>query len=287
MAPAPVLLAYVAALVFRRDAVPAGLCNDTAEEALRGVILLAQHRFEPITTVLGNSAETLYLYLLGISGRLLGQTTLAIELVSWLFALGVIAMTAAVVRRIEPAIPPIVPVAIAATSVWLFHYARAGLRAISAPLFLLLFVWFAMRAEERRRDAILAGVFLALGVYAYTSFRSVPIAWLLWALWRRRWRSAMTTATAALVVSIPNLIFFARAPGEFLLRGAYVVREGKLGNVIATALMPLVYFDEYRDVNGPHHFFDGVSAGLTRANINPVHPLIAILFAWGLFLALR
>jgi hypothetical protein len=73
-APVAVLLVYLAALAFRRDAVPAGLCNDTAEEALRGAILLAERRLEPITSVLGNSAETLYLYLLGLSAGLLGRS---------------------------------------------------------------------------------------------------------------------------------------------------------------------------------------------------------------------
>jgi hypothetical protein len=200
-------------------------------------------------------------------------------------------MTAAVVRRIEPRAPAIVPVAVAASSVWLFHYARAGLRAISAPLFLLLLVHFALRAEERRRDAVLAGAALGLGVYAYTSFRAVAVAWAAWALWRllraRTWKPAALTAAAALLVSVPNLVHLASSPREFLLRGAYVVKGGFGTNVLATAGMPFVYPRVYRDVNGPHHFFDGVSAGLTHAGIQPVHPLVAILFVAGLAIALR
>jgi hypothetical protein len=291
LAPWAVLPAYLAALAYRHDTVPAGLCNDAAEEALRGVLLLTQHRLEPITTVLGNSAETLYLYLVGISTHLLGPTTLAVQVISWMCALGVVGMTAAVVRRIDPQVPPIVPLAVASTSIWLFHYGRAGLRAISAPLFLLLFVFFALRAGERRRDAVLAGVALGLGMYGYTSFRAVVVAAAVWILWRtvrtRDWKPAAAMASAALVVSIPGFLYLAHDPRGFLLRGAYVAKGGELHNIAFTALMPFVYPPEYRDINGPHHFFDGVSAGLTHAGIHPVHPLVALLFLGGLYIALR
>ncbi len=290
-APWLVLPLFVAALSYRRDTVPAGLCNDAAEEALRGVLLLAQHRLEPITHVLGNSAETLYLYLLGFSTRLLGPTTLSVQLVSWACAAGVVAMTVAVVGRIDPKVPPLVPLAVASTSIWLFHYGRAGLRAISAPLFLLVFVFFALRAEERRRDAVLAGAALALGVYGYTAFRAGALAGVVWILWRavrkREWRPATALLGTALLVSIPNLVLLAKDPRDFLLRGAYVAKGGEVQNVGATALMPFLYPAQYRDVNGPHHFFDGVSAGLTHAGIHPVHPLVAVLFLAGLWMALR
>ena len=291
LAPWTILPAYLAALAYRHDTVPAGLCNDAAEEALRGGILLAQHRLEPITGVLGNSAETLYLYLIGFSTRLFGPTTLAVQLVSWAFAVGVVAMTVAVVRRLDPEVSPIAPLAIASTSVWLFHYARAGLRAISAPLFLLLFVFFALRAEERRRDAILAGAFLGLGVYGYTAFRAVALAGATWVVWRavrtRTWKPAAAVLLAALAVSLPNLVLLVEDPRGFLLRGSYVAKGGELQNVGATALLPFVYPAQYRDVNGPHHFFDGVSAGLTRAGIHPVHPVVAVFFLAGLYIGLR
>jgi hypothetical protein len=89
------------------------------------------------------------------------------------------------------------------------------------------------------------------------------------------------------LVSIPNLVLLAQDPRAFLLRGSYVAKGGEIRNIGATALMPFVYPAEYRDVNGPHHFFDGVSAGLTRAGIHPVHPLVAVLFLAGLWIAAR
>jgi hypothetical protein len=289
------LLAYAAALVYRREAVPGGLSNDATEEALRGVLLLAQHRLEPITGAIGNSAETLYLYALGASSKLLGPSTLAIQLVSWLSAIGIVLLVIAVARRVEPSLPPFVPLLAGASSVWLFHYARVGLRAISAPFFLLLFAYCDLRAEEDRRLAVLEGIVLGVGVYAYTSFRVVPIAWLLLTVFRlarakdRRAvaRTALLVAGAAFVVSIPNVLFFFRSPSEFLSRGAYVMRGRALRNVTATLALPFATFREYDDIAGPHHYFDGVAVSLTTAGVNPVHPLVAVLFVAGVFVLVR
>jgi hypothetical protein len=71
--------AYLGALLYARDRVPAGLNNDTAEEALRGLYLVEGRHFEVMTFSLGHSAETLYLYLIGASVKLFGPTTLAIQ----------------------------------------------------------------------------------------------------------------------------------------------------------------------------------------------------------------
>jgi len=290
-----VLLGYAAALVYRRGTVPSGLSNDAAEEALRGVLLLAQHRLEPITGAIGNTAETLYLYALGISTRLLGPSTLAVQVVSWLTAIGIVLLLVAVVRRVEPSLPAWIPLAAGVSSIWLFHYARAGLRAISAPFFFLLFAYCDLRAEEDRRFTVLEGIVLGAGVYAYTSFRVVPIAWLLLTLFRlarapdRRAvaKRAFVAAAAAFVVSIPNLVYFARAPREFLSRGAYVMRGGALRNVAATLALPFATFREYDDIAGPHHYFDGIAVSLTTAGVNPVHPLVAVLFVAGVFVLVR
>jgi len=148
------LVGYLLALVYWRDVVPDGLVNDAAEEALRGIGLVEGRKFEVITSSLGNSAETLYLYLLGASAKLFGPTTLAIQLPSWITALAVIWLFIGILRRMDVSTRWAPPLAVV-SSVWLFHYARSGLRAIAAPFFLLAF-WLlldrAERLEERRRD---------------------------------------------------------------------------------------------------------------------------------------
>jgi hypothetical protein len=121
-----ILCAYVALLILWRDKVPDGLFNDTAEEALRGLYLVEGHHFEVITLSLGNSAETLYLYLVGAAAHWLGATTLSIHLPSWLFALACILLVWKLTEAVDSTIPAWIPVLTAACSLWLFHYARSG-----------------------------------------------------------------------------------------------------------------------------------------------------------------
>jgi len=47
--------------------------NDVAEEALRGLYLVEGRHIEPMTFAVGNSAETLYLYLVGAAAQLSDQ----------------------------------------------------------------------------------------------------------------------------------------------------------------------------------------------------------------------
>jgi hypothetical protein len=62
---AAIFAAYAAALLYAQGRTPPGLNNDVAEEALRAVYLVQGHHFEVITFAVGNSPETLYLYLVG------------------------------------------------------------------------------------------------------------------------------------------------------------------------------------------------------------------------------
>ena len=94
---------YIAALVFQHDRIPDGICNDTAEEALRGLYLVKGPKFEVITFAIGNSAETLYLYLLGLMATLLGPTTIAVQITSWIFAIITIALLIRVCHRLKAA----------------------------------------------------------------------------------------------------------------------------------------------------------------------------------------
>jgi hypothetical protein len=295
---------YLLALNILRDQVPPGLNNDAAEEALRGVYLLEEGRFEAINLRAVNSAgvpfgvsmETLFLYILGVAARLLGTTTLAIHVSTWSFVLASIWLMCRLTQRIDPALPPWLPALLAISSVWLFHYARSGLRANTAPVFLVVFTLLLDRAEHsesRWGIGLAAGAALGLSLYGYTSCRVLPIAFLIYAagrLWRdggkrgdllRRYAAVLA---GALFVSIPNLVLVLRQPDVFLFRGSYVVQGDilvKALNVLRTLLLP-VHYPDYQAPLGPTHKFDGVSIGLTAAGLRPVHPIVGIAFLLGL-----
>lgn len=298
------LALYLLALNISRDQVPAGLNNDAAEEALRGVYLLEGGRFEAINlygvnsagVAFGVSMETLFLYILGVAAHLLGTTTLAVHVSTWLFVLASIWLMCRLTQRIDPALPSWLPALLAISSVWLFHYARSGLRANTAPVFLLAFTLLLDRTEQsvpRWGIGLACGAALGLSLYGYTSCRVLPVAFVIHAL-GRLWRDGgkrrdllrryAAVLAGALFISIPNLLFLLRQPDVFLFRGAYVVQGDilvKTLNVLRTLLLPF-HYPEYVPVLGPTHAFDGVSIGLTVAGLRPVHPIVGMAFLIGL-----
>jgi hypothetical protein len=297
-----ILAVWAAALVCARDQVPPGLNNDAAQEALRGIYLVEGHHWEAITFAVGNSAETLYLYLLGALMHVMGPTTLAVQLACWPFALATIWMVWKLTDRIAASVPAWVPLLTAAASLWLFHYARSGLRAITAPFFLAAFTLLLDRVERRPQDrwaGLLCGAVLGLSLYAYTSARVLPIAFLAYAIWRllreRGGRKPLlvrygTVVAGAAAISIPNLLFFFQRPGEFLGRGSYVVAGSGIDRaiqVVWTALLPWYYPSTYRSLGSLTYQSDGVSAALTAAGGNPVHVVLAAAMLAGLWRARR
>lgn len=297
---APYVL-YLFALAYARDRVPSGLNNDAAEETLRGLLLLDHGRFEVITTVFGIPQETLYLYGEAAVAKLLGTTTLAIQLTSWCAALACAVLFVRLVARLDRDLPTWVPLLLALSSPWLFHYARSGLRAISAPFFLLAFCLLLDRAEHGPRSrgaAVAAGGVLGLGLYAYTSCRVLVVALIFHSL-VRLWRGATqrqaliacyaTIAGAALLVSIPSLAALASDPRGFLLRGGYVLLGGAgaaSAHLLWSFLLPFHYPDHYRTLVSPTHIFDGVSAAFSTSGMNPVPLAVALLLPIGFALAL-
>jgi hypothetical protein len=286
---------YIASLILWRDRVPPGLSNDAAEEGLRGLYLVESRRLEVITFSVGPSAETLYLYLLGGMAKLIGPATLSIQFVSWITSLACIWLIWKLVHRIDADVPRWAPLLAAACSIWLFHYARSGLRAIAAPFFLCVFALLLDRAERRQRDrfaAIACGFVLGLSLYAYTSCRILPIAFLFYAAFclARNWSKTKLArygyiVLGAFVASIPNLLFFIQMPGEFISRGSYVVPGGsgeRLANVLWSFLLPFYYPGDYRHMIGPGYYADGVGVVLASLGFNPVHPIFAGALLLGL-----
>jgi len=303
------LAGYLFALNYRRDEVPRGLNNDVAEEGLRGIQLLEAKRLEVINAHgvnadgrhFGHSMETLYLYLVGFAAEVLGSTSLAVHATTWGFTLASIVLLCAVVRRLRPGMPVAIPLLLAVSSVWLFHYGRSGLRANTAPLFMLAFALAldSVERDERPRfwKATACGGILGAGLYGYTACRVLPVAFLLYvALSMLRGHKALrglkigsAVALGALVVSIPNLVYLAENGREFLTRGAYVLPAhlpDAARNLLHSLALPLFYPWYSKAVDATHHF-DGVSFGLTVAGLRPIHPLIGLAIVAGVVQAWR
>ena len=292
------LLAYLAAHLLALGRAPSGLANDSAEEALRGVRLLAEHRIEVITSVLGNSAETFHLYLVGAAARIFGASWAAVSVPTIVLASACVVLVMLAVRRLAPAAPPWVAV-VAATSPWLFHYGQAGLRAAWAMVFAAAVALAIDRAERtgRARWWVAAGAMIGVSLYAYTACRVLPLAVAAVAAFhvyhsddrRRLARGYALLAVAALVASVPNLVFAVAHPAEFLSRGAYVLPTDRsliARNLLWTVLLPLHVPAPFAAISGPGHNFDGVACGLVAA-VRPIDLVTAVAIARGLVLAFR
>ena len=258
--------AYAGLLLFRFRSVPDGIVNDTAEEMLKGLALVEGRRLEVMTSTLGYSAETLWLYVMGLSASVFGPTVFAAVLPSVLAAVSTAVLLALLVRELEPEAPPAVGFLLAAGSPWLFHYGRSGLRVAAAAAFCALTAWLwvrASRAPARPRLFFAAGAAAALGAYVYTTCRALPVAVLAAAAWhalradpenRRQARGAAASALlGVLLFSLPNLAFLATHPREFLERGRYVYVGGaadRAANVKATLALPFGFPDAYRGLSG-------------------------------------
>ncbi len=299
---AATLVVYLCALAFRRDVVPQGLHNDTSEEALRGIYLVEGRHVEVITTSIGNSAETLYLYLEGLSVTFFGPTTFAIQVLSWLFALLTIGLTGVLAKRIDARLPTWLILSVTTSSLWLFHYGRSGLRAISAPLFLAA-IALALEHTSRSRTSVaafLTGSIAALSVYAYTSCRIIVIALavhgalsIVRAPASDRRTSVVTQGwifAGLLLFSVPNILFAFQQPDLFLSRGSYTIRGGPwhwLENIFWSILLPIHHPSIYSWTLGTGHFHDGVSSFFVTAGLDPIHPIVGLFMFVGISEAWR
>ncbi len=292
-------LAYAGLLLYRFRTVPDGLVNDTAEEMLKGLALVEQRRIEVLTSTLGYSAETLWLYVMGLSASLFGPTVVAAVLPSVLAAVLTAVAVALLVRELEPEAPVASGFLLAAGSAWLFHYGRSGLRVAAAALFCALtglLLARACREPEKPRGFFVAGAAAALGTYVYTTCRALPVAVFLAVAWlvvraapagRSAARRAALAALGGIVLSsVPNLLFLAAHPREFLDRGRYVYvgsAHDRTANTLATFELPFGYPAAYRGQAGTGAAFDadGVSATFTAVGLDPISPWIALLAALG------
>jgi hypothetical protein len=281
--------------------VPPGLAADPAVEALRGLRLVVERRFEVLTVSIGPSAETLFLYLTGASLAAFGPVRWALAVPSILASVATALLTARFARTVRPALPLSVALLLPASSVWLFHYGQVGLRAIAAPLFLLATAFF-LEDENGSRLAArprAAGAAMGLSLYAYSACRLLPIAWAAHLAWRAfRWPSlrpglaaeARRVGLAFLLVSVPNVLLLVRAPDAVLNRG-YDSNRGtlsdKAANAAATFLLPFGYPDRYRVWKGEGHVFDMTGVALTASGLDPLDPVAAALAVLGLLALTR
>lgn len=168
-----------------------------------------------------------------------------------------------------------------ATSFWHLNFSRIGLRAISAPCFLVWSLYLLLTGLRRARTSLiaLAAIVYGLGFYTYIAYRATPllIAAVLYTMRTARRSSLVFTAIAAVTI-IPLALYFAFYPAALteyparisVLHGAHPAWEIVL-NLWRTARM----FFWHGDPNWRHNV-------AYRAEL---YWPVAILFAAGIAIA--
>lgn len=157
------------------ETLPPGLFHDEAYEGIDAVRIVAGAR--PAFLPENYGREPLYAYVMAGLIALFGPTVAAVRATSALF--GLLAIPAAYFwgRVFFGPRVGLLMAALSASSYWLLHESRLGMRPIALPLFLALasaFVWLAAR-HGRGWAWSLAGLSLGLSLYAYLPARLFPL----------------------------------------------------------------------------------------------------------------
>lgn len=290
-----VLLAAAGLRVYQLDGVPPGWRDDEVVETVVHAALIRQGHWL-LFFPQAEGHEPLYHYLSAAWISVAGQSLFIVRLLSAFLGLLSVAALYRLARRLFGGPTALVAAAALGASFWGLMYSRFKLRQVGmlAPM-LLAFDFFFRALDERastarrRRDGLLAALWLAAGLYTYYAARAIPVILLALAayLWlfhsermRGRWRPLALAAAGAAFLVAPLAVAIALtpqsqarlsvvgAPLADLLRGdpRYVLR-----NTAETLTMPA---------------FTGDPEFLYNIPGRPLfEPLGALLFGLGLLLA--
>jgi len=242
-----------------------------------------------------------FTYLVSLSFRLFGVSTLSIRIIT--VAFGLLAVGAAYILGNEILGPRfgLILAFFFAVGRWHVTFSRLGLATITTPFFVLITFYFLFRAIRTKKPLYfgLCGVALGLGLNFHTAFRVVPIAMILffiyWAI--RYWRDG-TVSSSPRILWIINIAVFLLGTGLTIAPVAqYALREPEsfwkrtsevsifdnrdepdLGQaVVSNTFEHLLMFNYQGDRNGRHNL----------PGEPMLDPISGVLFVLGLGLALR
>ena len=199
---------------------PAGLNHDVAmngNNALENIETRRMALYYPENT----GREGLFINVQTASVAVLGNTAFALRLPAAIF--GLLTVWAVYCLGVEWFSLPIGLTAafFAATSFWHLVFSRAGLRAVSAPCFLVWSLYLLCLGLRRGRAGVTgaAGLLYGLGFHTYIAYRVTPllIAVVLWYEFRRSrdWKGMAVFVAGAVIAAAPLAAYFVSHPGSF------------------------------------------------------------------------
>ena len=206
---------------------PCGLFGDQALnglEVIRGKIL-------PYYSFYGEHDEGLFISSLIILSRFIGIGQWQIFAGTAVYGSIVVGLAIFVIRRLSGDWPlALLSGSFLAVSPWAIALSRNGLRATTAPIFILLAAWTAYEwsVAGRRFQSLWSfafGLAIGAGFYSYSAFRAVAPIFLLitlYALLKRRFFQLLLVIAAASLTLIPLAVAFLHQPAELTSRAGQV-----------------------------------------------------------------
>lgn len=269
--------------LYRFDQVPFGTWFDEADYGLNALRMLQDPAYRPVY-VESTQLPAHLIYLIALSFKLLGVSTLSVRAVSVVFGVATIGAAYLAGREIFDRRTALLLAFLLAVSRWDINWSRIGMHGVAMPLFELLAVGFLLRGLRRQRlsDYAWAGLAMGFGLCFYFSFRLFPLVlgpFLVYqfaverGLLRRSWRGLLVLALAGVISTIPVTQFALRDPDAFFARmrttSIFAERSFAEGMQVAarTTAQHLLMFNYQGDHNGRHNLvgepmLDPVSAAL-------------------------
>jgi 4-amino-4-deoxy-L-arabinose transferase-like glycosyltransferase/SAM-dependent methyltransferase len=201
------------------------------------------------------SNPTMPAFLMALPVKLIGQTILAVRILSPLIGSLTVVLTYLVGRMFWGPIAGIIAALLLAGSHIHIHYSRIGLTNIWDPLILLLTMGLIYLAWTRKQRFIwlLAGLFVGFSAYFYTTSHLIPVILLGIVLYmftrgdelRENRRHILAAAILALIVALPQLLYYQSNPDIYferyrtlgILQGNWLIEEVALSGDSAAGIL--------------------------------------------------
>ena len=288
-----ILLVALVLRTYQIDTIPNGCQSDEGNNGLDALRWLRGAPYTPYAET-NEGQATLFTYLIALYFRLFGVSVPTMRLVSATAgALTVLAFYVLAREFYGPRVGLAIT-ALLAASRWHITFSRIVYEAIMVPLcevLLFYFLWRGLR-DGRRRDFVLCGLSLALGLNTYTAFRVVPVGVVLYAVYwliayRTEWRCTLRglgwTLLSAALGLVPLAVYAVQHPHIFMGRTRHISLLPEIaaaGNLspLWTNLRKVLLMFNYR----------GDAAPLNNLPGAPLLDLVTgVLFVLGLAVALR
>ncbi|MCL4543503.1 MAG: glycosyltransferase family 39 protein [Chloroflexi bacterium] len=271
------LLIILAAATFLRtwqlNTWPPGFNHDEAVNALDVERIIAGWR--PVFLPSNNGREALFMYLQAALGAVFGVSPATMRLAAAVCGVVGVFLTYLLGSQWFGRRAGLIAAGFLATAFWHVVLSRVGLRAIMVPDFYVATFWLLTLQITRPKWwlPIVTGAVLGLAQYTYISARLLPgilligLGFISWRRWkspssRRLWQDAGLMYASAVVVVLPEALYFLRHPETFIGRTDQVMVFNPHPSIIGK---PITFFQSLHRtlgmfwVAGDHNWLHNIS----------------------------